>query len=202
MLGATCYAFRYTELLERYCGGSLALGCDWEQLREHYEKVGRAESRTYGCAGVTASDLNATGAAAIGSMLAAPHAVSQEQVRLLPRRCQQYHAARLVLMPDPKRMSRIHLCTSCTRHHLSRAGVAWRGPLSCKSALQAAGGFASDPTQSRRRKCKERSAAAAAGAAGAGGTEEVVAAAAAMHRAGAARMESARRQRQIRSKRR
>ena len=91
MLGATCYAFRYTELLERYCGGSLALGCDWEQLREHYEKVGRAESRTYGCAGVTASDLNATGAAAIGSMLAAPHAVSQEQVRLLPRRCQQYH---------------------------------------------------------------------------------------------------------------
>ena len=33
MLGAACYAFRYTELLERYCGGSLALGCDWEQLR-------------------------------------------------------------------------------------------------------------------------------------------------------------------------
>ena len=91
MLGAACYAFRYTELLERYCGGSLALGCDWEQLREHYEKVGRAESRTYGCAGITASDLNATGAAAIGSMLAVPHAVSQEQVRLLPRRCQQYH---------------------------------------------------------------------------------------------------------------
>ena len=56
MLGAACYAHRYRDLLERYCGGSLALGCDWEELREHYEQVGRSESRKFGCEGVTAAD--------------------------------------------------------------------------------------------------------------------------------------------------
>lgn len=91
MLGAACYAHRYHDLLERYCGGSLALGCDWEELREHYEKVGQSESRKFGCEGVTAADLNSTGAPTIASVLMAPHVVTPEQLRLLPKACQPYH---------------------------------------------------------------------------------------------------------------
>ena len=91
MLGAACYAHRYRDLLERYCGGSLALGCDWEELREHYERMGRSESRKFGCEGVTAADLNSTGAPSIASVLMSPHVVTPEQLRLLPKACQPYH---------------------------------------------------------------------------------------------------------------
>ena len=107
MLGAACYANRYGDLLKGFCGGSLGSGCDWKLLREHFDAVGRAENRKWGCEGVTANELNHTGATAIADAFEAPHSYAQKPIQSLPEACQQYHrlldshAASLPREPHP-----------------------------------------------------------------------------------------------------
>ena len=43
-----CYAARYPDLLDGFCGGAIS-DCDWTRLKLHFEEHGRAEGRTFAC---------------------------------------------------------------------------------------------------------------------------------------------------------
>ena len=48
-----CYASRYPDLLDGFCGGTLS-GCDYSKLADHFEQHGCAEGRVFTCTGLAA----------------------------------------------------------------------------------------------------------------------------------------------------